>query len=98
MPFSPCQRCFQPYKGEAHNVYLTLFRKDQRVQLRYIVCPDCELSLATEYLTHGLHKDDAGDWMLGGPEVALEDLWADALPWDGPSKWPPAGKESRRKA
>jgi hypothetical protein len=75
MPAYPCLRCAHPFVGEARNVYLTVYRGDERAAFRYIVCPACEEALIEDWLTRALHRSADGDWELPTEGQELMSVW-----------------------
>lgn len=83
----PCYHCDQRYSGEAQNLYLSWFDKDEAVKLRYVICPDCRDELMDHWKSRALVRGTRG-W-AEQPEAfpgwnALKTPQEDrqSLPWD----------------
>jgi hypothetical protein len=58
----PCFLCEQMFGGEAKNVYASFYDGDDSAKFRLICCPDCEQSVAEQFLGRALHRGTDGRW------------------------------------
>lgn len=90
MPIYPCQYCDQPYQGEAYNVYLTLFHKDDKASFRFVVCEPCRDTLVEDWVVKSMTRDGNGDWNLPHGDRSLSDCWILPAPFQNGAGRPPA--------
>lgn len=50
------------FGGEAKNVYCSFYDGDDSAKFRLICCPDCEQSVAEQFLGRALHRGSDGRW------------------------------------
>lgn len=85
MALMPCSSCGNRFKGEARNIYLQHFIKDQVESYRHFACSPCAEDILGPFRRQALYRTDDGDWELNDGD-------------EGP-KWLPAvdRSSSRRK-
>lgn len=83
----PCFLCGGAFPGEARNVYASFYDGDESAKFRHIVCPDCEQSLAEQFLEKALHRGTDGRWRDPDSGETLESICrasggpSDAIRW-----------------
>lgn len=87
----PCQFCNNPYPGESRNVYLNLYRGQDKASFRFIVCEQCEEALVQDWVPRAMRMSEAGDWTLPPPNAEeVGPGWIPATNGNGPkSTWRP---------
>jgi hypothetical protein len=75
------------FAGEARNVYASFYNGDDSAKFRLICCPDCEQSVAEQFLGHALHRGTDGRWRDPDAEESLASIMSaltgssDAIRW-----------------
>ena len=83
----PCFLCDEAFQGEAKNVYIAFYDGDSAAKFRHIVCPRCELAIASDFLGRALHRGSDGRWRDPDSGESLESIMRgtggppDAIQW-----------------
>ena len=86
MAWTPCLKCGQRFKGEAHNVYVTHPLGDQVERYRFVVCEPCADEELQAARSAALFLDDDGDWCLPEDPTTPEAHYVLSEPRESPRK------------
>lgn len=75
MAQQPCSNCNQPFRGEARNLYLSIYDHEAKVSFRHVVCVSCFDDLVSAWLQHALHRTPRGEWAMPEADETLDGLW-----------------------
>lgn len=82
MSLLPCSSCGNRFKGEAQNVYVQHYFKDEVESYRHCLCEPCVDEVMAEVRRTAYYRTEDGDWEIGDG--------------DGSAKWLPAPRTGPR--
>lgn len=64
MSMLPCTNCGSRFKGEAQNVYVQHYVKDEVESYRHYLCPDCCEDLMAPVRRQAYFRNADGEWEI----------------------------------